>query len=421
MPVIRSRSSKSTVPSLSFLHWFSPHLAVPAGASWNSEMVLCVRFQNRVGRSAENAPVTVTKMSAAAINRAFCIAFLPGFTRRLAARARERKSPGWRAASGWPRLGKFMRINASAGSPWEHNKRYRHDRGRRVNNFIVLTPAPQSGAWLTDNEVLGMATRVLNTEYPADHVPLLRWLIFTGVSVFAFVMAWHFGLVRMMVNGDKTYISIIISVLYVLSSLHCLLRTAAVSSELDRAHRVLALVSKGVQQLKVEGADVVTPEGTRLPRGEVTAHIRNLILKASLQGEERLDQTLLLRGLADALRGPNQLGSYAGDTLMKLGLLGTIIGFIMMLAPIAGLDAADHASVRNSMGLMSDGMAVAMYTTLTGLIGSILVQTQYYMLDKATQRLFGLATNLTEVFVVSVLEQEPAASRHSSYALRATE
>ena len=251
-----------------------------------------------------------------------------------------------------------------------------------------------------------MATRALNTEFPADHLPLLRWLIFTGVSVFAFVMAWHFGLVRLMVNGDKTYISIIISVLYVLSSLHCLLRTAAVSRELDRAHRVLALVSKGVPQLKVEGAEVVTPEGTRLPRGEVTGHIRNLILKAGLQGDEhRIDQTLLLRGLADALRGPNQLGSYAGDVLMKLGLLGTIIGFIMMLAPIAGLDAADHASVRTSMGLMSDGMAVAMYTTLTGLIGSILVQTQYYMLDKATKRLFGVATNLTEVFVVSVLER----------------
>jgi MotA/TolQ/ExbB proton channel family len=251
-----------------------------------------------------------------------------------------------------------------------------------------------------------MATRIWNPQFPADHLPLLRWLIFTGVSVFAFVVAWHFGLVRMMVSGDKTYISVIIGVLYVLSSLHCLVRTTAISRELDRAHRVAAVVSKGAPQLKVEGADVVTAEGAKLPRGEVTAHLRNLILKAGLQGEEhRLDQTLLLRGLADALRGPNQLGSYAGDTLMKLGLLGTIIGFIMMLAPIAGLDAADHASVRTSMGLMSDGMAVAMYTTLTGLIGSILVQTQYYMLDKATQRLFGLATNLTEVFVVSVLER----------------
>jgi hypothetical protein len=257
-------------------------------------------------------------------------------------------------------------------------------------------------------EVPGMATRVFNSEFPTDHLPLLRWLIFTGVCVFAFVLAWHFGLVRMMINGDKTYISIIIGVLYVLSSLHCLSRTAAISRELDRAHRVLALVSNGEPQLKVDGTEVVTTQGTKLPHGEVTSHIRNLLLKARLQGDEhRLDQTLLLRGLADALRGPNQLGSYAGDALMKLGLLGTIIGFIMMLAPIAGLDAGDRASVKTSMGLMSDGMAVAMYTTLTGLIGSILVQTQYYMLDEATAKLFALATDLTEVFVVSALERAP--------------
>jgi hypothetical protein len=251
-----------------------------------------------------------------------------------------------------------------------------------------------------------MAISALNSDYPADHMPLLRWLIFTGVCVFAFVLAWHYGLVRMMVNGDKTYISIIIGVLYVAASAHCLLRTSTISRELDRAHRVLAIVSKGEPKLSVEGQDVVTAQGERLPRSEVTGHIRNLILKARMQGDEhRLDQTLLLRGLADALRGPNQLGSYAGDALMKLGLLGTVVGFILMLAPIAGLDAADRVSVRTSMGLMSDGMAVAMYTTLTGLIGSILVQTQYYMLDKATQRLFGIATNLTEVFVVSVLER----------------
>jgi len=251
-----------------------------------------------------------------------------------------------------------------------------------------------------------MAISALQSEYPADHLPLLRWLIFTGVCIFAFVLAWHYGLVRMMVNGDKTYISIIIAALYVASSLHCLLRTSVISRELDRAHRVLALVSAGEPKLRVEGSDVVTADGQKLPRSEVTTHIRNLLLKARLQGDEhRLDQTLLLRGLADALRGPNQLGAYAGDALMKLGLLGTVIGFILMLAPIAGLDAADRVSVRTSMGLMSDGMAVAMYTTLTGLIGSILVQTQYYMLDKATQRLFGIATNLTEVFVVSVLER----------------
>ena len=210
-----------------------------------------------------------------------------------------------------------------------------------------------------------------------------------------------------MLASDKTYISAIIGVLYIATCAHCFVRTAIISRELDAAQRVSALVSRGATGFRVVGQDVVTADGARLPPGQVANHIRNLILKAGLQGRhQRLDQTLLLRGFADSLRGPNQLGSFASDALMKLGLLGTIIGFILMLAPIAGLDSADRASVKSSMGLMSDGMAVAMYTTLSGLVGSILVQTQYYMLDEATAKLFGLATDLTEVFVVSVLERE---------------
>jgi hypothetical protein len=210
-----------------------------------------------------------------------------------------------------------------------------------------------------------------------------------------------------MLASDKTYISAIIGVLYIATCAHCFVRTAIISRELDAAQRVSALVSRGATGFRVVGQDVLTSDGARLPPGQVANHIRNLILKAGLQGRhQRLDQTLLLRGFADSLRGPNQLGSFASDALMKLGLLGTIIGFILMLAPIAGLDSADRASVKSSMGLMSDGMAVAMYTTLSGLVGSILVQTQYYMLDEATAKLFGLATDLTEVFVVSVLERE---------------
>ena len=251
-----------------------------------------------------------------------------------------------------------------------------------------------------------MTISLLEREFPNDHLPLLRWLMFTGVSAFGFIIAWYYGLFHLMLASDKTYISAIIGVLYILATVHCFVRTAVISREMDNAQRVFSLVSRGVPNLRVVAGDVVTVDGTRLPPGQITAHIRNLILKATLQGRHRLDQTLLLRGLADALRGPNQLGSFASDALMKLGLLGTIIGFILMLAPIAGLDAADRASVKSSMGLMSDGMAVAMYTTLSGLIGSILVQTQYYMLDGATAKLFGLATDLTEVFVVSVLERE---------------
>ena len=254
--------------------------------------------------------------------------------------------------------------------------------------------------------------RLLERDFPNDRLPLLRWLMFTGVCVFGFVLAWHYGLIRLMLVSDKTYISAIIGVLYIVATAHCFTRTLAISRETDSAQRVFSLVSAGAPDLSVVGADGLTPNGTKLPAGKITEHIRNLILKADLQGNHRLDQTLLLRSLADRLRGSNAFGAFVSDTLMKLGLLGTIIGFILMLAPIAGLDAADRASVKSSMGLMSDGMAVAMYTTLSGLIGSILLQTQYYMLDESTAKLFGLATDLTEVFVVSVLERDPPAALH---------
>jgi hypothetical protein len=251
-----------------------------------------------------------------------------------------------------------------------------------------------------------MTVQILERNFPTDHLPLLRWLMFTGVCAFGVVLAWYYGLFHLMLASDKTYISAIIVVLYIAATTHCFMRTVVISRELDAANRVAALVSRDVSGFTVAGQNVMIADGTRLPPGQVTGHIRNLILKAKLQGHHRLDQTLLLRGLADALRGPNQLGSFASDALMKLGLLGTIVGFILMLAPIAGLDAADRVSVKSSMGLMSDGMAVAMYTTLSGLVGSILLQTQYYLLDDATAKLFAIATDLTEVFVVSVLERE---------------
>jgi len=244
----------------------------------------------------------------------------------------------------------------------------------------------------------------------ADRGPLLRWLIFTGLWVFALVVLWRFGLIRQMIAGDRTYLSLIIALLYVATSLHCLWRTIVIAREGDAARRTGALIASGSGGLDLDGNAVVVAGAGTLPAGLVTAHIRDLAVKARLQGFRKLDQTLLLRGLASRLRGSNQFGAFASDTLMKLGLLGTIIGFIMMLAPIAGLDPSDRSTVRSSMNLMSDGMAVAMYTTLAGLVGSILVRIQYYMLDDATAKLFAFAVGLTEVRVVSILENRPEAA-----------
>ena len=229
--------------------------------------------------------------------------------------------------------------------------------------------------------------------------PLLLWMIFTGVCVFAVAVLWRYGLIHLMVASDRTYISSFIAVLYIITSLHCLWRTMAIAREGEAARRSREILS-------ADTTKALHADAALLPPGLVTDHIRSLVTKARGQAAGRIDQTLLLRSLADRLRGSNGFGAFASDTLMKLGLLGTIIGFIIMLAPIATLDAADKAAMKSSMGLMSDGMAVAMYTTLAGLVGSILVRIQYYMLDAATQRVFSDAVTLTETRVTPALERQ---------------
>ena len=55
-----------------------------------------------------------------------------------------------------------------------------------------------------------MTVSLLERDFPTDHLPLLRWLMFTGVSAFGFVLAWYYGLFHLMLASDKTYISAII-------------------------------------------------------------------------------------------------------------------------------------------------------------------------------------------------------------------
>ncbi len=256
-----------------------------------------------------------------------------------------------------------------------------------------------------------MSGLVLSPDKPrarsaADRAPLLSWLIFTGVTVFAATLLWRYGLIRLMLSSDRTYISSVICLLYVAASLHCLWRTIALSREAAAGALAAQLIASGAVDFSRQ--DSVKANLGVLPSGLVTDHIRNLVVKAEAQGAGRLDQTLLLRALADKFRGSNSLGTFAGDTAMKLGLLGTIIGFIIMLAPIAGLDAGDRALMKSSMGLMSDGMAVAMYTTLAGLVGSILIKIQYYALDGAAAQAFSQAVTLTETRVVPALERRHA-------------
>ena len=94
---------------------------------------------------------------------------------------------------------------------------------------------------------------------------------------------------------------------------------------------------------------------------------------------DRINLTLV----EDELSNKHSLGYLAIDVLLKLGLTGTVIGFILMLLPIGEIQDFDPKVLQQLLSTMSGGMAVALYTTLTGLVTSMLLKFQYFILDSS--------------------------------------
>jgi hypothetical protein len=238
-----------------------------------------------------------------------------------------------------------------------------------------------------------------------DYMPLLRWLIVISFVAFGVLILLHFGLLQIMLQTDRSRISLLILAIFVATSLHCLVQILWVSRELTAVRRVRDVILRGARGFRLTGDGVETTDGTPLEPSALTRHIANLVMKSETQGGRKVDQTLLLRSLADQLRSREKLGWFVAEALLRLALLGTAVGFILMLIPIAGLNAFDVETLRTALAGMSGGMAIALNVTVAGIASALVLKIQYYVLDEAIAELFGMITEVTEVHVVSALER----------------
>jgi hypothetical protein len=241
-----------------------------------------------------------------------------------------------------------------------------------------------------------------------DYMPLLRWLILIGIVVIVSLALWWQGLASYVFVLDRTHVSTLIVGVFVITSLHCLYQTIVVSRELAAVRRVRDEVVVGARGFQLVGGRVVTADGRELPDSQLSRHIANLLSKAKAASNGKIDQTLLLRSLADQLRGREKLGWFVSEALLRLALLGTAVGFILMLIPIAGLNAFDVETLRQALTQMSSGMSIALTVTVVGIGTALVLKLQYYFLDESIAELFAIITEVTEVHVVPVLERQTA-------------
>ncbi|MBL8334012.1 MAG: MotA/TolQ/ExbB proton channel family protein [Rubrivivax sp.] len=91
--------------------------------------------------------------------------------------------------------------------------------------------------------------------------------------------------------------------------------------------------------------------------------------------------------LAERSHGPHETAWWFAAAAIKLGLLGTVVGFIVMAAQIGRMPSFDIDQVQNLLKQMTAGMAIALYTTLVGLIANLWLGLQLLLLDRLADRL----------------------------------
>ena len=236
-----------------------------------------------------------------------------------------------------------------------------------------------------------------------EHSLLLKWLILTGLILFSVVTAWNEGIISLLYDVDKSHISMAITLIYLLVTIHCALRIYTISSETNLSKKVENIVKNEEKIiLKTSGDQVLVNSKIKLPICLMTEYIRDLCFRNNNISES--DDSSLTSDLNDVynsrLKGPQEIGWFVSDMMLKLGLLGTIIGFIFMLGSVANIADFDVSNMQKILRHMSNGMGTALYTTLTGLVCSVLSAMQYHMIDRHADELIELTRHTTQIHVI---------------------
>ena len=224
------------------------------------------------------------------------------------------------------------------------------------------------------------------------HALFLQWLIFAFVLAFFLWLAWEHGLVRNIFSTDPTKLSVVIALIFIGGTIHCALRSVFLSAQLDELREIAA----AAQTLRFDGARL-SLGGRALASSPVSDYLAGVFRCREQTGEaDRRQWSRFDDVLAEEAGGAHATGWFFAQLLVKLGLLGTVIGFILMLSSITGASSFDPEHAHELFSEMTRGMRVALNTTLVGLLGTMLLGFQYLLLDRAADRLVAGAAHFAE-------------------------
>lgn len=202
---------------------------------------------------------------------------------------------------------------------------------------------------------------------PHRYLLVLRFALLNVVGFALLGAAYVQGLVDRVIVADPTYLCVLIFLVFLGGLGICARKVWQTSRELN-----------GLREYDATSESAATPH--LAPLLGRTAESR-----ANLAGATRLrlsHRIAIVRNI--------------GNTLVLLGLIGTVLGFIVALSGVDPERAADVSAITPMVSTLISGMSTALYTTLVGAVLNVWLMANHQLLASGTVKLIAALVERAE-------------------------
>jgi hypothetical protein len=224
-------------------------------------------------------------------------------------------------------------------------------------------PAPQDVAPAAQDSLREMVAWGYDQACKRSHdahryLLVLRFALLNLVGFALLGVAYVHGLVHNVVNADPTYLSVLIFLVFLGGLVICARKVWQTSRELNSLRA---------------GDPAVTAPAMR--------HLAPLLGRTA-ESRSNLASALRLR-----LFHRIAIVRNTANTLVLLGLIGTVLGFIIALSGVDPERVADVEAIAPMVSKLISGMSTALYTTLVGAILNVWLTANHQLLAGGTVKL----------------------------------
>ncbi len=197
-----------------------------------------------------------------------------------------------------------------------------------------------------------------DADRPYHYLLLLRFVLVNLLAFALLGMAFAQGLVDKVLAADQTKLSVLIFAVFAVGLVLCGVRVWQTSHDLNQ----------------VKSFDPLVPT-------------RALKYIAQIRGRDGDSRSILASTLRLKLSRRIAVVRQIAGSLVLLGLIGTVLGFIIALSGVDPERASDIRSITPMVSTLIAGMSTALYTTLIGAVLNVWLMIDYQLLAGGTVKL----------------------------------